>query len=333
MYLLRSREGPALRGSPFPVFAVTASAVAHALAAGALMILADLQWNSSKVYVVNLVPAVSAVGSPVGRTPAPTLPRRPVLSNARPAPETIPQTLPESQLPETPLPERPTPERPALLPKPTVEPTRPAPAPKLPEASLPRPTAKPAARPPVRPRPGEVEPTLRLPERRSAARPALPRAGQKELPTLSATDGRRPVPDPPPRVTEPERPAVARPAIAPMPLGRPDGSTAGVASLSLDVSNFPFTYYLRQIEKKVSEKWVPPAQADAPVQRVVVLFEIARTGDVAQPEVEKSSGNAWYDQSALRAVIDATPFPPLPQQFPGDSLRVHFGFEFVQDRR
>jgi TonB family protein len=120
----------------------------------------------------------------------------------------------------------------------------------------------------------------------------------------------------------------ARSAVRPVPLGRPDGSPAGVASLALDVSNFPFTWYLQQVQRKVTEKWVQPNQTTGPGLRVVVLFEIARDGQVTNSKVEQTSGNSWYDQSALRAVVEANPFPPLPEGFPGKSLRVHFGFDF-----
>ena len=40
--------------------------------------------------------------------------------------------------------------------------------------------------------------------------------------------------------------------------------------------------------------------------------------------VERSSGNALYDQSALRAVAEASPFPPLPPEFKAPSLIVHY---------
>ena len=46
-----------------------------------------------------------------------------------------------------------------------------------------------------------------------------------------------------------------------------------------------------------------------------VVFEIGRDGKVSGLEVEKSSGNPLYDQAALRAVTEATPFPPLPDDF------------------
>lgn len=279
MHLRRRLAGPALHGGPFPLFGVTVSAAGHAVILGAFLFLAGIwsQWNASKVYVVNLVPAVSAVGLPAGRSVAPSLPPR--------------EIVPEAQ----------------------------------------RRASDSAAREPAAP-PRLPEPSA--PQARSGSRsPALPRPGEKESPALTAASDRRPVPAGPSPRTESARPATApAAAVAPIPLGRPGGSPAGLASLSLDVSDFPFTYYLRQIQQKVSEKWVPPARSAEPGQRAVVLFEIARDGQVRTSKVEKSSGNAWYDQSALRAVMDATPFPPLPQEFPAQALRVHFGFDFVRDR-
>jgi len=48
--------------------------------------------------------------------------------------------------------------------------------------------------------------------------------------------------------------------------------------------------------------------------------------------ISKSSGNTYYDQAALRAITEANPFPPLPADFPGTTLRVHLGFNFAMDR-
>jgi TonB family protein len=116
--------------------------------------------------------------------------------------------------------------------------------------------------------------------------------------------------------------------VAPIPLGRPSGSPVGTASLSLEVTDFPFTWYLREVQQRVSAKWVPPAREAEPGNRVVVLFEIGRDGRISDPKIERSSGNFLYDQAARRAVIEASPFRELPQEFPAHSLRVHFGFEF-----
>jgi protein TonB len=264
--------GPALWKAPLPIASIAISAVVHTIVLTAFVLLSGVlsQWTSSKVYVVNLVPAVASVGA--SSRALPPRPSSPPLSTR--APERV-----------------------------TEEPASKA---QLPEAALPQP------RPPSRP-------------------PALPGLRGKELPALASdrTERRQP----PPRPEPPASAAEPRPApLAPIPLGRPGGSPAGTASLTLDVSDFPFTYYLRQIQQKVSEKWVPPRPASEPGRRVVVLFEIGRNGQVRSSKVERSSGNVLYDQSALRAVVEATPFPPLPQEFPAQSLRVHFGFEFQSDR-
>lgn len=240
---------------------MTVSTIGHVALVALLLLVAEIQWHSSKVYIVNLVPAVSQVGAPGGRSTTPSLP--------------------------------PTKEAPAV--------------PKLPEPAL--------------------------PEARATRPPTLPRPGEKELPPLAASSERRPGPAPAaPRTESPSAVTEARATVSPTPLGRPSGSPAGVASLSLDVSDFPFTYYLRQIQQKVTEKWVHPARTAERALSVVVLFEISRDGQIATPKVERSSGSVWYDQAALRAVMDAAPFPPLPQEFQARSLRVHFGFDFKQER-
>jgi len=112
-----------------------------------------------------------------------------------------------------------------------------------------------------------------------------------------------------------------------MTLGRGETASA-TGSISLDVSDFPFTWYLRQIQQKISERWVPPRGSVAGGETVIVLFEIGRNGEIKGPELEQPSGNFAYDQSALRAIKEASPFPPLPAEFRAGSLRVHFGFEF-----
>jgi protein TonB len=189
---------------------------------------------------------------------------------------------------------------------------------------------------------------------------ALPKRAEKETPALDTPAARerlieRALPPPPaptapavrapepPRVTTPQAPpptpappttatVAARTPVEPMRLGRPDVAVPTTGSISLDVSDFPFTYYLRQLQAKISERWAPPRGSVAGGERVVVLFEIGRDGQIKEPAVEKSSGNAIYDQSALRAVTEASPFPPLPPEFKAPSLKVHFGFEFRPDQ-
>jgi TonB family protein len=60
-----------------------------------------------------------------------------------------------------------------------------------------------------------------------------------------------------------------------------------------------------------------------------VIFEIRRDGRLNAVGIDKSSGNAYYDQVALRAINDAGPFPPLPEEFKKPMLRI--GLQFVFD--
>ena len=60
-----------------------------------------------------------------------------------------------------------------------------------------------------------------------------------------------------------------------------------------------------------------------------MVFEIGRDGRLNGVAIDKSSGNVYYDQAALRAINDAGPFPPLPVEYKKSALRI--GLQFVFD--
>lgn len=277
---MRPARGPALGKVPLPVTATVVSGILHVVLAIAV-VLGARAWSQSqpKTYVVNLVPAVAAVGSPQGQTtPAPTLPPRPEEA-ARPEP-----------------------------PRPT----------ELPQRETPRSAAAPEMPPRARELPA-------LPERASTPRPsATPRAGDKELPAMTGPSTPKAMPD---RVA-PDTVARAAPP-PPAPLGRADGSPQGAGALTLNVGDFPFAWYLRSVNAKITERWAGKA---IPGQQPVAVFDINRDGRVTGVAIEKPSGNPYYDQAALRAITEAAPFPPLPPDFAGPVLRVHLGFNFSAER-
>lgn len=258
--------------------ALTVSAVVHvALGAGLLVAVIWGGLSARKVYVVNLVPSIAAVGAPTA--PPTALPPRPAVAPPPRAPE--------------PLPSRET------------RPPEPAKAPSLPEAA-----PKSAALPP--------------------RAPALPRPGEKELPPLAPPTERRPVPPAAPRATETPS-EVARPAPA-APPGQVSGSLTGSGVRTLEASDFPHAWYLRQVLTKVEREWQKQGQIAEPGQKPLIMVEIQRDGSIGTPRIEKSSGNTFYDQAALRAVMDARPFAPLPGDWIRPSLRVMFSFDFKPER-
>jgi TonB family protein len=280
MQVPRGRLGPALRRRRLPMAALTVSAVVHVILAGGLLAAVIWGgWNARKVYVVNLVPSISAVGAP---TAAPS----------RPA------VVPPPRVPEPTPPPRET------------RPPEPAKAPSLPETAPSRAALPPRA-------------------------PALPRPGEKELPPLAPPtlpSERRPLPPAAPRTAE--TPSEARPAPPPPapPPGQVTGSPTGTGVRTLVASDFPHAWYLRQVLAKVEREWQKQAQMAELPDKPLVMVEIQRDGSIGMPKIEKSSGNAFYDQAALRAIMDARPFAPLPTEWSRPSLRVMFSFDFKPER-
>jgi TonB family protein len=104
------------------------------------------------------------------------------------------------------------------------------------------------------------------------------------------------------------------------------------ATSALTDGDFRFAYYLAAIRNKIGSRWVPPQEVDArgrPI-KTVLYFRVQRDGKISQASVESSSGYAFFDQTAMRALLSAAPLPPLPAGYTDNYLGVHFGFEFQQ---
>lgn len=106
-------------------------------------------------------------------------------------------------------------------------------------------------------------------------------------------------------------------------------SVVAAGKASLDQSLFKFPWYLQKMENKISGQWAPPPLAlEGEWVGAVIQFSVGKDGGIEfeSVKVEKSSGNNFFDQAAMRAVYAAHPFPPLPDGLNEDRLRVHFSF-------
>jgi protein TonB len=271
-------------------------------------------------------PAPALPESPAARAlPAPPTGARPKLkAPALPEPRTAARPIPEERaLPTSEPGLRREPPRPVKL-APTEDATRRLALRDLPTDGARRPTALPGAapaKPEAPPLPASTPPPRQT---------ALPTAGQKELPSLASP---APVAVPAARPVAATQTAKALPATPPPPatpaaLGHPMGSPQGSGTITMNASDFPFAWYLHVIQRKVREKWAPAGHTG----RAVVRFEIARDGQVRPPKLENSSGDPVYDQAAMRAITEAIPFPPLPEEFKESVLLIHLGFDFTPDR-
>ena len=110
---------------------------------------------------------------------------------------------------------------------------------------------------------------------------------------------------------------------------KPGGGAIGVGPNS--VFGTRFGAYADLVIQRVSEKWQTSGLAGLhAVPDVVVTFDIQRDGSVKNAQIAQRSGNSTLDYSALRAVMDAAPFPPLPPGFDRNVAGVELKFQLTR---
>lgn len=183
-------------------------------------------------------------------------------------------------------------------------------------------------------------PRMNLPERVYSVKILQPAAGARataEAKVEEAPKAEAPKKEPPKKeekIPVPKKPEAKKEAEKPKePPPRPEEKPidVGVAAeqgtgIAVDAPVFPFSYYLAAIERKVSANWFSAVSEGSSGLTCVVYFRLRRDGSVEDAQIEASSGNAYFDRAALRAVKSSSPFPPLPRAFPDQYLGIHFTF-------
>ncbi len=155
----------------------------------------------------------------------------------------------------------------------------------------------------------------------------------------------RPEPDPPARPAADPRPVRPQPDTTPEttaepPPGAPGDAEGAVTAAgddvgsveALDVAGFRYSWYRDAVTAALYSSWRKPVLAgNADVRVVRITFEIGRDGSLRQLRVATPSGVPSLDRSALRAVGDAAPFPPLPAGWGGSALPASFVFRLYPD--
>lgn len=158
--------------------------------------------------------------------------------------------------------------------------------------------------------------------------PATPRPTPKATPRPAAAS-------PKPAASPPTAPAGSP---GPAPGTSPDAAhTAGSAASGGSVSaleglDSAFGWYRSAVTQALYSRWQRPIVAglSAPVE-VRVGFQILRDGRVSGLRIEQPSGVPILDRSALRAVSDAAPLPPLPGGVAGPFLPASFVFRLYPE--
>lgn len=108
------------------------------------------------------------------------------------------------------------------------------------------------------------------------------------------------------------------------------GQTAGDENHEMSMN---MRVYYSTIWSMIKEKWalaggiLPDENIEA-----VISIKVLGNGEVVDPHFEKRSGNRYFDESALRAIKKASPFPPLPEWIRAKSIEVGIRFHSLELR-
>jgi len=120
---------------------------------------------------------------------------------------------------------------------------------------------------------------------------------------------------------QPQAKTASEPQAAP-------GSPGMAASQPGDAAfNDRMQLYYSAIWSRIRAKWaLPQGMLAGDGLEAVIHVTILRSGGATTINFEKRSGNRYFDESALKAIQKALPFPPLPAEIGGSSLEVGIRF-------
>jgi protein TonB len=215
-----------------------------------------------------------------------------------------------SNAPAIPLPQV-VPPTPNVL---ATETPSPAPAPEAPQ-----PKAAPVPDEKAIPIPVKQPPKVKEPPKKQAAEKPSPK------PPTNEKAAQHPQPTPP----QPNRAQYGQGAPQ---MARSMASNQGPQSpvqIKGGATGFQYGWYVEVITRKVRQNWYPSEAP--PGTETDVSFVVDRSGHPSNVRIEKSSGNASYDSSGVRAVQRVDTFGPLPAGYNQSTLIVTYTFSTSTD--
>jgi periplasmic protein TonB len=215
-----------------------------------------------------------------------------------------------SNAPAIPLPQV-VPPTPNVL---ATETPSPAPAPEAPQ-----PKAAPVPDEKAIPIPVKQPPKVKEPPKKQAAEKPSPK------PPTNEKAAQHPQPTP----TQPNRAQYGQGAPQ---MARSMASNQGPQSpvqIKGGATGFQYGWYVEVITRKVRQNWYPSEAP--PGTETDVSFVVDRSGHPSNVRIEKSSGNASYDSSGVRAVQRVDTFGPLPAGYNQSTLIVTYTFSTSTD--
>jgi TonB family protein len=116
---------------------------------------------------------------------------------------------------------------------------------------------------------------------------------------------------PPPQPTVAKKPVDVSPQSAP---SKQKVSLVNIGGMKGGELSQALMLYRALVNERIESNWVLPerlSQANEHLEAVVVV-RARRDGTVFDINFEKKSGNSYFDDSVLKAILKSKPFPPFP---------------------
>jgi len=101
--------------------------------------------------------------------------------------------------------------------------------------------------------------------------------------------------------------------------------------LSFDAPEFRHRGYMRMLKQRIESIWKYPEDAarQGLSGDLYITFSIKRDGSLDRVELIRTSGYRSLDEAAIKAITDAQPFWPLPEDWQKDTLVINGHFIYI----
>ncbi|MBF0611651.1 MAG: energy transducer TonB [Magnetococcales bacterium] len=105
----------------------------------------------------------------------------------------------------------------------------------------------------------------------------------------------------------------------------------GEGAVDINTRQVKYADYFRGVKHRIEQVWVYPnsAKKNRQTGNLLLEFTIDREGNMVEIELLRSSGVSLLDDAAIKAISKAGPFPPLPNEWNKQQLRVKVTFEYL----
>ncbi len=95
-------------------------------------------------------------------------------------------------------------------------------------------------------------------------------------------------------------------------------------SITFDTKEFKYYGYMQRLKEKIESAWHYPSEAAARgiYGDLYIRFTIKRDGKLGAVELVRTSGHKMLDDAAVKALRNAEPFWPLPENIEDDALTI-----------